>query len=187
VNETKKDGTQVVYISKQADKEQPMEVLLQDWFPSTTKEHSIIHVVIVRRVEEEVKTESQPEQETKDEAKGKGKTAVQERKELDFKQELSVRKSAKKRSFSVAMAEPKVKHEPSSTPEPFFPLEDLPSPSTLFVQEDLEVSGAQVESEPEDNEEKEIKLELEGGFIAHRTRKRRALNKEDIDRSAERS
>lgn len=171
-DEYKKDGDQYtlaqtirksepVYMAQDADRRQPLETFLSDWFRNKNGELETIYVIVVRK--EDAKTPPKAQKDVK-ETKKDFKNSLKEAKSkstLKIKPEPAVRK---KRSFSVA----------SIKPEP----EDMPAIKKEKEEEDAE--------SPSDLPSMSVLLfkEEEDG-VAYRTRNRHTLQPEDIERSAE--
>lgn len=148
-------------MAQDADRRQPLETFLSDWFRNKNGELETIYVIVVRK--EDAKTPPKAQKDVK-ETKKDFKNSLKEAKSkstLKIKPEPAVRK---KRSFSVA----------SIKPEP----EDMPAIKKEKEEEDAE--------SPSDLPSMSVLLfkEEEDG-VAYRTRNRHTLQPEDIERSAE--
>lgn len=143
-------------MAQDADKRQLLETFLADWFRNKSGELETIYVIVVRK--EDATTPIKAKKEIK-ETKKEPKKEPKAKPTLKVKTEPAVRK---KRSFSIASIKPEPEEMPATKKEkeesqsPF----DLLSPSALLFGD------------------------KESG-VASRTRKRHALQPEDIERSTE--
>lgn len=150
------------FISQSADKAQPVEELLATWFRTKEKgDLDPIHVVVMRKPHAS-EAEEKPFPPMK---KKTVKVKAEPKPDIKVKKEPALGKVSRKRSFSVALAEPK--------------------------QEPIDIKLADIKQDKKEEEEEESHMELspssrflegletgendDASHIAHRTRRRHAL------------